>query len=221
MKARTLGLTILFLTLCWISEVGAKPLVVELTVFDARTSTSTLGNITGTSALFRVTSDTQFVTVDGTGAVTFPATSIYVTVVGTPIGTIHGVISMSDMVVSIASGEINIGMPLGNIFIRQGIRAQVATLNGYQPNAALDLSPAQVAVTYVNLPLSGRIYWTPDVADVSNIGAGGITPIPNPAGTLAISILEPSPIPALSPMLLTSLVLLIVAAGWALIRERA
>ena len=221
MKARALGLTILCLALGWISAVGAKPLVVELTVFDARTSTDTLGPITGTSALFRVTSDTQFVTVDGTGAVTFPAESIDVTVLGTPIGTIHGVIDMSDMIVSIASGEINIDMPLGNIFIRQGIRAQVAALNGYQMNAKLDLSPAQVALTYINLPISGRIYWTPDVAGVTNLGAGGVTPISNPAGTLAISILEPSPIPALSPMLLTLLALLIVAAGWELRRERA
>jgi hypothetical protein len=214
---KTLGLAIVALTLGWLNPVCAKPLVVELTVFDARTATVALGNIAGTSATFRVASDTQFVTVDGTGAISFPAASIDVTVLGTPIGTIHGVINMSDMRVLIASGEIQISMPVGNIFITQGIRAQVAALNGYLPNTALPSSPAQFAVTYVDLPVSGRLYWTPDIAGVSNLGAGGIS---NPGGTLAISILEPSAIPASSPASLLLLALMIVLASWMVARLR-
>lgn len=193
----------------------AKPVVIELLVYDARTATTALGNITGTNAKFVARSDTDYLVQNG-GGYTLPISRIEVTVAGTPLGTIPGIIDLPGMQVYVSAGSIDFLMPLSTTLpISQGVRAAVTGLAGYGFDRTLPTSDAQSASTYVNLPQSGRISWKPGVADVGLLGAGGVPPIHIPAAELSISILETESIPISSPAMLLLTVILIGVASLA------
>ena len=200
-------------------EVRATPMVVEFVVYDARTSTAALGNITGTQAVFRAKSDTDLVARDSAGTTSMPMSSIDVTVEGTPLGTLHGSIVRSPITLSIdAAGFVTLRMEWaqGYPYIVQGIFAHVPVLVGYRFDRSLGPSNSTDTATFVSgVPVSSRLAWEPDVAGIGPLGAGPI-PARDPGGTFAITILEP--IPAVSPAMLAWLALAIVAMAWGMKR---